>query len=127
MHSRRALLYMPGDDMHKIQKATTLGVDCICMDIEDGVALNRKADARSTIVQALQTLDFGRSERIVRVNPVGSGLIEEDLKAVLPARPDGLVLPKVANAEQILWVSRKLDEAEVTNRWPAGSILLLAL
>jgi citrate lyase beta subunit len=127
MRSRRALLYMPGDDMHKIQKATTLGVDCICMDIEDGVALNRKAEARTTIVQALQTLDFGRSERLVRVNPVGSGLIEEDLQAVLPAHPDGLVLPKVANAEQILWVSRKLDEVEAANGWPAGSILLLAL
>jgi citrate lyase beta subunit len=118
---------MPGDDLHKIQKATTLGVDCICMDIEDGVALNRKADARSTIVQALQTLDFGRSERLVRVNPVGSELIEEDLKAVLPAHPDGLVLPKVANAEQILWASRKLDEVEAANDWPARSILLLAL
>jgi citrate lyase beta subunit len=127
MHPRRALLYMPGDDMHKIQKATTLGVDCICMDIEDGVALNRKTDARATIVQALQTLDFGRSERIVRVNPVGSGLIEDDLQAVLPAHPDGLLLPKVANAEQILWVSRKLDEVEAANGWPSGSILLLAL
>ncbi len=38
MHSRRALLYMPGDDRRKIEKATTLGVDCICMDMEDGVA-----------------------------------------------------------------------------------------
>ncbi len=34
MHSRRALLYMPGDDRRKIEKATTLGVDCICMDLE---------------------------------------------------------------------------------------------
>ena len=38
MHSRRALLYMPGDDRRKIEKATTLGVDSICMDMEDGVA-----------------------------------------------------------------------------------------
>ena len=41
MRARRALLYMPGDDLHKIRKATTLNVDCICMDMEDGVALNR--------------------------------------------------------------------------------------
>jgi citrate lyase beta subunit len=57
MRARRALLYMPGDDMRKIQKATTLGVDCICMDMEDGVALNRKVVARSTILSALQNLD----------------------------------------------------------------------
>ena len=53
MHSRRALLYMPGDDWKKITKALTLGVDCICMDMEDGVALNRKAEARATIAKAL--------------------------------------------------------------------------
>ena len=49
MRARRALLYMPGDEMTKIRKATTLGVDCICMDMEDGVALNRKTEARQTI------------------------------------------------------------------------------
>jgi hypothetical protein len=84
MRVRRALLYMPGDDMHKIQKATGLDVDCICMDIEDGVAINRKADGALTILEALQTLDFGRSEKLVRINPVGSGLEDEDLRAVLP-------------------------------------------
>src|SRR5512146_437815 len=98
MRARRALLYMPGDDLHKIQKAITLGVDCICMDIEDGVALNRKAEARATIAEALRTLDFGKAERLVRINPVGSGLDEDDLRAVFPASqesvaPDGLVLP----------------------------------
>jgi len=53
MRARRGLLYMPGDDMHKIRKAAGLGVDCVCMDLEDGVALNRKEAARSTIRQAL--------------------------------------------------------------------------
>jgi len=56
MHSRRALLYMPGDDRHKIEKALTLGVDCICMDMEDGVAIQNKAEARATIAQALREL-----------------------------------------------------------------------
>jgi citrate lyase subunit beta-like protein len=59
MRSRRALLYMPGDDWKKITKALTLGVDCICMDMEDGTAANRKAEARETIARALQELDFG--------------------------------------------------------------------
>jgi citrate lyase subunit beta-like protein len=118
---------MPGDDMHKIQKAITLGVDTICMDIEDGVAFKRKAEARDTILQALRSLDFGRSERIVRINPVGSGLESEDLKAVLPARPDGILIPKVNNAGQVRWVSDQLSEAELSQGWPAGEIILLAL
>ena len=63
MHSRRALLYMPGDDWKKITKAITLGVDCICMDMEDGVAVNKKAEARATIAKALRELDFGKSEK----------------------------------------------------------------
>lgn len=127
MRARRALLYMPGDDMHKIEKAIGLGVDCICMDIEDGVASNRKPEARSTIFQALQTLDFGRSERLVRINPVGSGLVEEDLRAVLPAHPDGLVIPKVGSAEQVRWVSKRLANAEREHGWTVGSTVLLAL
>ncbi len=127
MRARRALLYMPGDDMHKIQKAITLGVDTICMDIEDGVALNRKAEARATILQALRTLDFGRAERMVRINPVGSGLENDDLKAVLPGRPDGILIPKVNNAGQVRWVSDRLSEVELAQGWPAGGIILLAL
>ncbi len=127
MRARRALLYMPGDDMHKIQKAITLGVDTICMDIEDGVALNRKAEARATILEALRTLDFGRAEKIVRINPVGSGLEEDDLKAVLPGRPEGILIPKVNSAEQIRWVSDRLSEFEPAQGWPVGGIILLAL
>jgi citrate lyase beta subunit len=109
MQSRRALLYMPGDDMRKIRKATTLGVDCVCMDMEDGVSLNRKAEARNTIVEALDSLDFGKSERLARINPVGSGLERDDLLTVLPARPDGIVIPKVEEAGQIWWVSQQID------------------
>jgi len=127
MRARRALLYMPGDDLYKIQKAIGLNVDTICMDIEDAVAHNRKADARATIVEALRTLDFGRSEKLVRINPVGSGLEEDDLRAVLPAMPDGLVLPKVGDPEYIRWVSYQLTEAERAAGRPQGSMILLAL
>ncbi len=127
MRARRALLYMPGDDMHKIQKAITLGVDTICMDIEDGVALNRKAEARATIVEALRTLDFGSSEKLVRINPVGSGMEEEDLNAVLPARPDGIVIPKVKDADQVGRVSAQISNFEQAHGWPLRGIILLAL
>ena len=127
MHVRRALLYMPGDDNRKIQKATTLGVDSICMDMEDGVALNRKAEARSTIAQALQSLDFGSSERLARINAIGSGYEIDDINAVVPARPDGIVIPKVEFAEQVRWVSKEITAIEKKNRWPARNIRLLVV
>ena len=112
MRARRALLYTPGDDLRKIQKAATLGADCVCVDMEDGVALNRKAEARATIVQALRTLDFGRSECLARINPVGSGLESADLAEVLPARPAGIVVPKIETGEQIQWISQQIALAE---------------
>jgi len=127
MRARRALLYMPGDDMHKIQKAATLGVDCICMDMEDGVALKCKGEARSVIAEALQTLDFGYSERLARINPVGSGLEVDDLLTVLPALPDGIVIPKVEYGKQIQWVSQQISDVEDENDWSEGRIRLLAI
>jgi citrate lyase subunit beta-like protein len=118
---------MPGDDLRKIRKATTLDVDCVCMDMEDGVALNRKAEARQTIAQALQTLDFRRSERLARINAIGSSFEAEDLAVVLPARPDGIVIPKMESAGQIRWVSQVIASHEAQNGWPIGSICLLVV
>ena len=125
MRARRALLYMPGDDRHKIEKALTLGVDCVLMDMEDGVALNRKAEARRTIAAALRELDFGRSEKLARINAVGSGLETEDIEAVLPFRPDGMVVPKIERLEQIQWASEKIEAAELACGWPIHSIRML--
>lgn len=125
MHSRRALLYVPGDDARKIEKALGFGVDCICLDLEDGVATNRKALARTNVSKALQDLKFGSSEKLVRINPVGSGLEMGDLEAILPARPDGIVIPKVEEAKQIEMVSRAVEMAELENDWPLKSIRLL--
>jgi citrate lyase subunit beta-like protein len=100
---------MPGDDLKKIQKGISLGVDVVVMDLEDGVALNRKAEARATIAAALRDLDFGQSERMVRLNPIGSGLEHADLAAVLPHHLASLMLPKVERAEQIQWISQQLE------------------
>jgi citrate lyase beta subunit len=116
---------MPGDDRHKIEKAITLDVDCICMDMEDGVAFTQKTIARRTIAAALQNLDFGRSEKLVRINAIGSGLEEEDIQAVLPFHPEGIVAPKVETSEQLQWVRAKIEAAEFANGWPLNSIRML--
>lgn len=127
MRPRRSLLFMPGDDLRKIGKGAASGADGVVMDLEDGVALNRKADARATVVEALTTLDFGRTERLVRLNPAASGLQADDLAATVGARPDGYVLPKVERPEELLAVSAALTDAEQAHGWPIGSIGLLAI
>lgn len=126
MHSRRALLYMPGDNWKMITKSITLGVDSICMDMEDGAAVNKKAEARATIAKALQELDFGKSEKLARINSVGSGLEGEDIEAVLPYHPDGIVIPKVESFGHVEWASKIIEAAELKYGWPINSIGILA-
>jgi len=116
---------MPGDDRRKIEKSTTLGVDCICMDMEDGVAMARKADARAVIAQAMKELIFGESERCIRINSIGSGFESFDLAAALSAEPDTIVVPKVESAEQVKWVSEHIETYEVSSSHDVGSVRLL--
>ncbi len=125
MHSRRALLYMPGDDRRKIEKSTTLGVDCICMDMEDGVAISRKAEARAVIAQAMKDFDFGDSERCIRINSIGSGLESFDLAAALATDPDTIVVPKIESAEQVKWASEHIQTYETSSNRDIGSVRLL--
>src|SRR3972149_3700565 len=113
MVSRSAPLYMSGVDRQKITKSITLGVDSICMDMEDGAAINRKAEARATIARALQELDFGVSEKLARINSVGSGWEKDDIDAVLPYHPDGIVIPKVESFEHVEWASKIIETAEL--------------
>jgi citrate lyase beta subunit len=128
MNLRRSLLYMPGTDWRKIEKAATeLDADSVCLDLEDGVALNAKAEARETIARALQTLDFRRSEKLVRINPIDSDFAEADLAATLPAHPDGIVLPKVRDAAQVEWLHEHLSAAEDRYGWPRGSTILILI
>ena len=125
MQSRRALLYMPGDDRRKIEKSATLGVDCICMDMEDGVAVTRKAEARAVIAQAMKDLDFGTSERCIRINSIGSGLEAYDLAAALATEPDTIVVPKIESADQVRWASDHIETYELSSNRNIGSVRLL--
>lgn len=125
---RRALLFMPGDERRKIEKGAALVVDAVIMDLEDGVAHARKALARQTIAAALQTVDYGTTERLIRTNPVArGGLFKQDIRVTAPFRPDGYVLPKVESAAQVQVVSQMLSGIEGWHGWPQYSLRLLAI
>jgi len=124
---RRSLLFMPGDDLRKIEKGPALGADSLVIDLEDGVAMNRKQAARDVTREALRRVVFGRTERLVRLNAPETGLTEEDLRQTVESRPDGYVLPKVESAGAVQALSRKLAEIEHQRGWKDGSIRLLAV
>ncbi len=71
------------------KKPPRLGVDTVILDIEDGVALNRKEEAARPILEALCKVDFGRSECLVRINPLRDNRGVRDLEIILPAMPAG--------------------------------------
>jgi citrate lyase beta subunit len=128
MRTRRALLFMPGDSRRKIEKGAGLGVDSIIMDLEDAIAFNNKEGARHSVAAALREVDFGRSERLVRINQVIPGwLYAADIMATVEAQPDGYVLPKVEDAAQVQRVSELLALAEDQHNWQRGSLKILAI
>ena len=114
---------MPGDSLRKIEKGAQLPADSIVMDLEDAVAPGNKALARRTTHDALRTLDFGRRERLVRVNAWPSGYFHDDVAETIAGRPDGYVIPK-AEGRAILactWTSTKFP-----HRAPEGYGLIRA-
>ena len=92
---RRSLLYTPGSDRHKMEKALALQSDGVIFDLEDAVSPDQKASAREAVSAVLR--DCKRNERkelLVRVNQIATSLGVQDLLAIVPAMPDTLIIPK---------------------------------
>jgi citrate lyase subunit beta/citryl-CoA lyase len=93
---RRSVLYMPGSNARAIEKARTLPVDSIILDLEDAVAPAAKEAARRQVAEAVQAGGFGAREVIIRINGLDTQWWIEDLNAVAKARPDAVLVPKVS-------------------------------
>ncbi|GHV50562.1 citrate lyase [Deltaproteobacteria bacterium] len=91
---RRSLLYVPGSDAHKCQKALATAGDGVIFDLEDAVSPDKKNSARETVAQILREAERGKKELVVRVNQISTRLGIDDLLAIIPCRPDTLIIPK---------------------------------
>jgi len=98
---RRSVLYMPANNERALEKAKTLPVDGLILDLEDAVGPDHKAVARENACAAASSGEYGLREVTIRVNGVGTEWHEEDLAAACAAGPDGIVVPKVASAQQV--------------------------
>lgn len=107
---RRAFMFMPGNEMRKIQKAMAADVDTVCLCLEDGVSYNKKEEARHVVSTQALKQDFGRSEVCVRINSVGTGLEEADMRALCGSErlPDSIAIPKVDSAAHLEWADTLL-------------------
>ncbi|NLP12785.1 HpcH/HpaI aldolase/citrate lyase family protein [bacterium] len=88
------------------------GADCLILDLEDSVAPAEKAAARVLVRHALAKVDFGFSERIVRINPLTSPYGGEDLDSIVPMAPDALLIPKCESRNDILKVEEMISSLE---------------
>jgi len=104
----RSLLFVPGDRPDRMEKALGAGADALILDLEDSVAPTAKADARRVVADFLNANNQARLW--VRVNPLDSPEQERDLAAILPAHPDGIVLPKAEGGASVAELARRLTE-----------------
>ncbi|MEG3147501.1 CoA ester lyase [Sphingomonas sp. RT2P30] len=103
----RSLLFVPGDRPERMEKAPSLGADALILDLEDAVTPAAKPTARAAIAAFLAA--ERRMTLFVRVNPLDSGLIDDDLAAILPYRPDGIMLPKAEGADSLRALDARLS------------------
>ena len=105
----RSLIFVPGNSMRFVEKAKTLAADIICFDLEDSVPYNEKDAARRIIAETLLARRQEYSGIVyVRTNSLESGLIPDDLKAVLQEGIDGIVVPKVNDVSEMLEIKKHI-------------------
>lgn len=126
---RRSLLYVPGGSQKALQKAAALtAADSILFDLEDSVAPESKGTARTQTADAIRNIAprEGGKEIAVRVNPPASPFCMDDLLAMVPLRPDTLILPK-ASVRDVICMDGLLSTLELKHGLPAGGIGLVPL
>ncbi|SFL53918.1 HpcH/HpaI aldolase/citrate lyase family protein [Methylobacterium pseudosasicola] len=105
---RRSVLAMPGSNARALEKARNLPADVILIDLEDGVAPERKDEARAAVAAAVAARGFGPREVVVRINPPETEAGEADLAALAGAGADAILVPKVRSSDALIAVGSRL-------------------
>ena len=106
----RSLIFVPGNSTRFVEKAKTLAADIICFDLEDSVPENEKDAARRIVAETLlaRRQEYSGGHVYVRTNSPGSGIVPDDLKAVLQKGIDGIVVPKVNDAYEVFEIKKHI-------------------
>jgi len=124
----RSWLFVPGDSERKLEKGRGNEADALILDLEDAVSDDRQEIAREMTRDFLKANpDRSRQQLWVRINPLDSPLSLPDLAAVMPGRPDGIVLPKVERAQDVNRLADFLSVLEVRDGIEQGSTKILSV
>ncbi|GAA2651977.1 HpcH/HpaI aldolase/citrate lyase family protein [Nonomuraea recticatena] len=129
MRSRRSCLAVPGSNPRFLEKAQTLPADEVFLDLEDSVAPLAKEEARKNIVSALREGDWSGKVRVVRVNDLTTQWTYRDVIEVVEGAGeflDCVMLPKVQDPTQVIWLDTLLTQIERTMGFEAGRIAIEA-
>ena len=103
----RSLLFVPGDRPERMEKAAGVGADALILDLEDSVAAGAKAAARSAVREFVD-MRSGDATLFVRVNPLDSAFIADDLAAIDDTAVRGVMLPKAEGRTSVAELRRRL-------------------
>ena len=123
----RSLLFLPGNNPNMLINGNCLGADAVIFDLEDAVSPNEKDAARILVRNTLRYMDFGACKRIVRINGTDTDCWQADLEAVLPEKPDMILLPKTSSPQDALQVDGFMSSMEDKMGFERNTIGLLAL
>ena len=124
----RSLLFVPGDSERKLEKGFGAGADVVIVDLEDSVTATNKAAARAVAAGFIGAHRHQTTAAIyVRVNDLSTGLTDDDLSALVPAKPDGIMLPKSNSGQDVQQLAAKLRVHEAENGLPDSGIRILPI
>ena len=122
---RRAVHFVPGANEKMLVKSLATDADSLVLDLEDAVTPDRKADARVIIAGWLKDVEFGRQERIVRMNPLDTPWGLEDLRVTMVYPPDAYVVPKVRTLADIQAIDAAIGRLEADYGHPPNEVGLI--
>jgi citrate lyase subunit beta / citryl-CoA lyase len=109
----KSLLFVPGDSEKKMVKAQNSNASALILDLEDSVSPERIDAARSMVREFLQAhKDRSKQQLWVRINPLATPLALPDLAAIVAGVPDGIMLPKVESAQDVVLLDHYLTALE---------------
>jgi citrate lyase subunit beta/citryl-CoA lyase len=119
----RSLLFVPGNNPRFLEKAKTIPADIVCFDLEDSVPDSEKKNARKMIKEALKSRASYSADIYVRTNSPASGKIPEDLEEIIQKGLDGIVIPKVNNAKELLGIYKNISRLEKKRKLKPVSLI----
>ena len=123
---RRTMMFMNAQKPGLIKDAYIYGCDSIMLDLEDAVAENQKDAARFSLYHALTTIDYGKTEVIVRINGLDTPHWQEDIRVCVAGGADGIRIAKCESAGDVKVVEAAVEAAEKEFGVEVGRTLLMA-